>query len=115
MKTAPYGTWASPLSASAVAAGSLRLGAVQLDGDDIYWLEGRPREGGRSVLVRRSPDGSIAEVVPSEFNVRSRVHEYGGGAYIVRDGVAYCVNFSDQRVYRIARADSPDARPYRKR
>jgi dipeptidyl aminopeptidase/acylaminoacyl peptidase len=109
VKTAPYGTWASPLSASAVAAGSLRLGAVQLDGDDIYWLEGRPREGGRSVLVRRSPDGSIAEVVPSEFNVRSRVHEYGGGAYIVRDGVAYCVNFSDQRVYRIARADSPDA------
>ena len=109
MKTAPYGTWVSPLSASAVAAGSLRLGAVQLDGDDIYWLEGRTREGGRSVLVRRSPDGSIAEVVPSEFNVRSRVHEYGGGAYIVRDGVAYCVNFSDQRVYRIARADSPDA------
>ena len=106
MKTAPYGTWASPLSASAVAAGSLRLGAVQLDRGDIYWLEGRPQERGRSALLRWSPDGSIGEVVPPDFNVRSRVHEYGGGAYIVRDGTVYCVNFSGQRVYRIVAADA---------
>jgi dipeptidyl aminopeptidase/acylaminoacyl peptidase len=106
VRTAPYGTWASPLSASAVAAGSLRLGAVQLDRGDIYWLEGRPQERGRSALLRWSPDGSIGEVVPPDFNVRSRVHEYGGGAYIVRNGTVYCVNFSDQRVYRIVAADA---------
>ena len=105
MKTAPYGTWASPLSAPAIAAGNLRLSGVQLDGGDIYWLEGRPQERGRSALVRWTADGSIADVVPSDFNVRTRVHEYGGGAYIVRDGTVYCVNFSDQRVYRIAAAD----------
>jgi dipeptidyl aminopeptidase/acylaminoacyl peptidase len=84
---------------------------VQLDRDDIYWLEGRPREGGRSVLLRRNRDGSIVEVVPPDFNVRSRVHEYGGGAYIVRDRTVYCVNFSDQRVYRIVAADALNSTP----
>jgi dipeptidyl aminopeptidase/acylaminoacyl peptidase len=84
-----------------VAAGGLRLGVVALDGDDIYWLEGRPREGGRYALVRRTPGGRIADVTPPEINVRSRVHEYGGGAYVVSHGVVYCANFADQRVYRI--------------
>ena len=100
-RVAPYGTWASPLSAADVATGGLRLGSVSLDGDDIYWLEGRPREGGRYALVRRVSDGGIADVTPPEINVRSRVHEYGGGAYLVARGTAYCSNFSDQRVYRI--------------
>ena len=84
-----------------MAAAGLRLGAVALDGDDVYWLEGRPREGGRYALVRRTPDGRIADVTPTEINVRSRVHEYGGGAYVVSGGVVYCANFADQRVYRI--------------
>jgi dipeptidyl aminopeptidase/acylaminoacyl peptidase len=89
------------LSAAAVAEAGLRLGAVAMDGEDIYWLEGRPHEGGRYVLVRRTADGSITDVTPAGFNVRTRVHEYGGGACLVVDGVAYCVNFSDQRVYQI--------------
>ena len=59
------------------------LARVAVDGDDIYWIEGRPAEGGRNVLVRRRADGSIADVIPAGFNVRSRVHEYGGGAYVV--------------------------------
>jgi dipeptidyl aminopeptidase/acylaminoacyl peptidase len=101
-RVAPCGTWASPLSAADVAAGGLRLGGVSLDGDDIYWLEGRPREGGRYALVRRTSNGGIAEVTPPEINVRSRVHEYGGGAYIAAHGAVYCANFSDQRVYRIS-------------
>ena len=75
---------------------------MQLDGEDVYWLEGRPQEGGRYALLRWHPDGAIEEVTPPDFNVRSRVHEYGGGAYVVRDGVPYCVNFADQRIYRIA-------------
>jgi dipeptidyl aminopeptidase/acylaminoacyl peptidase len=79
---------------------------VQLDRGDIYWLEGRSQERGRSALLRWSPDGSIVEVVPPDFNVRSRVHEYGGGAYIARNSTVYCVNFSDQRVYRIVAGDA---------
>jgi hypothetical protein len=100
-RVAPYGTWASPLSARDVAAGALRLVAVSIDGDDIYWVEGRPTEGGRYVLVRRGADGTIADAIPAAFNVRSRVHEYGGGAYAVADGEIFFVNFADQRVYRI--------------
>ncbi|HTM03940.1 MAG TPA: prolyl oligopeptidase family serine peptidase [Vicinamibacterales bacterium] len=98
---APYGTWSSPISAAMVAAQGLRLGAVSLDGDDIYWLEGRPSESGRIVLVRRTPDGRIRDVTPPPFNVRTRVHEYGGGAYVVDAGVAWFSNFSDQCLYRV--------------
>jgi dipeptidyl aminopeptidase/acylaminoacyl peptidase len=106
-RTGEYGTWASPLSAAAVAAGGLRLGAVTLDGGDIYWLEGRPSEGGRYALLKRAPDGAITEVTPRELNVRSRVHEYGGGSYLVVDGIAFVVNFVDQRVYRLAPGRPP--------
>lgn len=100
-RVAPYGTWQSPLSASDVAAAGRRLSGVSLDGDDVYWLEGRPDDGGRYTLVRRAPDGTVADISPPEINIRSRVHEYGGGAFVVAAGVAYCVNFADQRVYRI--------------
>src|SRR4051812_4096780 len=96
----PYGTWPSPLTAELVAAQGLRLGSVAIDGDDVYWLEGRPGEGGRSVLVRRQADGTTADVTPPEFNVRTRVHEYGGGAYIVGNREVYFSNFADQRIYR---------------
>jgi dienelactone hydrolase len=103
MRVAPYGTWTSPLSAATVAAAGLRLGAVQLDGTDVYWLEGRPQEGGRYALVKCSADGTITDVTPRDINVRTRVHEYGGGAYLVVDGVVYCSNFGDQRIYRCVR------------
>jgi dipeptidyl aminopeptidase/acylaminoacyl peptidase len=102
----PYGTWSSPISAQIVAAQGVRLGAVALDGDDVYWIEGRPHEGGRNVLVRRRPDGSTVDVVPADFNVRSRVHEYGGGAYVVSRGVVYFSNFADQRLYKTRVSDS---------
>ena len=97
----PYGTWPSPLSAEIVAAQGLRLGGVAVDGDDIYWLEGRPSEGGRTVLVRRTPDGRTVDVTPPPFYVRTRVHEYGGGAYVVDRGDVYFSNFTDQRIYRV--------------
>jgi dipeptidyl aminopeptidase/acylaminoacyl peptidase len=74
---------------------------VAVDGDDIYWLERRPHEGGRSVLVRRRAGGRHDELTPEGFNVRTRVHEYGGGAYIVAGGETYFSNFSDQRVHRV--------------
>jgi dipeptidyl aminopeptidase/acylaminoacyl peptidase len=97
---APYGQWTSPISAAFVAAGGLRLGAVAVDGDDVYWLEGRPGEGGRNALVRRAADGGLEDVLPRDVNVRSRAHEYGGGAYTVANGAIYFVNFADQRIYR---------------
>ena len=96
----PFGSWPSPLSAARVTAGALRLDQIQLDGEDVYWIEGRASEGGRSVIVRRSPDGEISDVTPPGFNVRTRVHEYGGGAYTVDEGTIYFSNFADQRIYR---------------
>ena len=104
---APYGAWASPLSAVAIARQGLRLGPVAVDGTDVYWLEGRPGEGGRDVLVRRRADGSTADTVPPDHNVRTRVHEYGGGAYAVHEGIVFFTNFEDQRLYR----QDPDAAP----
>jgi len=90
------------VTASAVASQALRFGGVAADGADVYWIESRPAEGGRSVLVRRSPDGVVTDMVPPGFNVRTRVHEYGGGACVVSGGRAYCSNFDDQRVYTFA-------------
>jgi len=84
-----------------VAAAGLRLAAIAVDGDDVYWIEGRPEEGGRSVVVKRSGDGRVSDVTPEGTYVRSRAHEYGGGAYTVRNGIVYYVEFTDHRIYRL--------------
>jgi dipeptidyl aminopeptidase/acylaminoacyl peptidase len=107
MKVAPYGSWKSPITSDLIVSGTIALGEAALDGDDIYWIEGRPAEEGRSVIVRRTPDGRTTDLTPPPFNARTRVHEYGGGAYTVDDGVVYFSNFADQRLYRTA----PDAEP----
>ncbi len=99
-RTAPYGSWKSPIAAAMIASGIVSLDQIVLDGDDIYWIEGRPAEEGRSVVVRRTPDGRTADVTPAGFNARTRVHEYGGGAYAVDGGTVFFSNFSDQRLYR---------------
>jgi dipeptidyl aminopeptidase/acylaminoacyl peptidase len=106
---APCGSWPSPISAQLISAGAVSLGLIATDGDDIYWLESRPAEGGRNVIMQRKPGGSLTQLTPAPFNVRTRVHEYGGGAYGVRDGVLYFCNFSDQRVYRQAHDATPQA------
>jgi len=103
----PFGTWKSPITAQTVAAQGLRLGFPALDGDDIYWLEGRPHEGGRNVLVKRSADGAVIDITPRDHNVRTRVHEYGGGAFIVSKSFIYYSNFADQRLYRIVGSGAP--------
>jgi dipeptidyl aminopeptidase/acylaminoacyl peptidase len=107
--TAPYGTWTSPLTAARVTAGSLRFDHIVLDGDDVYWIEGRASEGGRNVIVRRTPDGRTTDVTPATFNVRTRVHEYGGAAYTVHGGIVFFSNFADQRLYRQAANQAPIA------
>ncbi len=97
----PYGSWPSPLSAALVASQGLRLSSVLVDGGDLYWIEGRAAESGRNVLMRQRADGQACDVTPAAFNVRTRVHEYGGGACVVSNGEIYGSNFADQRIYRI--------------
>ena len=104
----PYGAWPSPIAAADIAGAGVRLLALSSDLDDLYWLEGRPSEGGRQAILRLR-DGQTIEVTPPDFNARTRVHEYGGGEHWVHDGVLFATRFEDQRLYRI---DQPgDARP----
>ncbi len=83
-----------------MVAQAVRISDVQVDGDDLIWAESRPAEGGRTALVRRSPDGRTAELLPPDANARTAVHEYGGGAWWVRDGVVWFACWQDQRLYR---------------
>ena len=104
----PYGSWESPITAELITRGGLRLAEVRVDGDDIYWLEGRPEEAGRYVIVRYSPDGTTTDINPENFNVRSAVHEYGGGGFAVGGGDVYFSNWDDQRIYRASSDGSGD-------
>ncbi len=97
---APFGTWRSPISAEMVAAGGVSLMQPRMHDGVAYWLEGRPAEEGRSVLVRADAFSEPTDVTPPGFNVRTTVHEYGGGAYLLHGGTVYFSNFADQRLYR---------------
>lgn len=99
--TAPHGSWKSPITIPMLSAAGTPVREVATDGADLYWIESRATEGGRQVIVRRDGHETIADAVPDGFNARTRVHEYGGGSYGVRDGVLIASNFEDQRVYRI--------------
>jgi dipeptidyl aminopeptidase/acylaminoacyl peptidase len=98
---APYGAWASPIRIDDVVGDLIGLAEPWLDGDETYWLEARPSEGGRRALVRLALDGTMADLTPPPFNVRTRVHEYGGGSYTVSGGVIVFSNFADHRLYRL--------------
>lgn len=104
---AAYGSWKSPITSDVIVAGTIGLGEIALDGEDTYWIESRPSEGGRSVIVRRTPDGAVADVTPPGFNARTTVHEYGGGSYLVDAGTVYFSNFTDQRLYRQPSGEGP--------
>ncbi len=103
--TAPYGSWKSPLTAQRIAAGAKPLAAPQVDAGDVYWLEGLAAEGGRVAVVRGGAGGAGTIVTPAPFNVRSRVHEYGGGAFVVEGGAIFFSNFADNLVY-VQRGDA---------
>jgi len=87
----------------------MRNQMVRWDGDDLYWSELRPDEGGRIVVCSRTAAGGIADVTPEGFNARSRVHEYGGGHFAVSGGTVYFTNYADQRLYRRRRGEAPVA------
>ena len=107
-KIAPYGSWKSPITSDLIVEGTVGLSQPTLDGDDIYWMEMRPKEAGRNVIIKRNATGSSVDVNQPPFNARTRVHEYGGGDYSVSKGLVCFSNFSDQRLYR---QDGPDAMP----
>jgi dipeptidyl aminopeptidase/acylaminoacyl peptidase len=102
---APYGTWPSPISAASLVEQAVRLSDLTVCGDRVYWVEGRPAEAGREVLVCLTSGGGMADVVPAEFSVRTQVHEYGGRCYAVHgpggpDGdLVVFSNWSDQRLW----------------
>jgi dipeptidyl aminopeptidase/acylaminoacyl peptidase len=103
----PFGAWPSPITAAKVVEGVAAVGEIRSDGDDIWWSESRPEEGGRTQLVRRGPGGDRTDLFPdpgsggSTWNVRTKVHEYGGGAWAVRNGVVVFAHWDDQRLYRV--------------
>ena len=99
-RQAAFGSWHSPITAELVARKSVRFGDMVIDNTDIYWVESRPTEKGRSVIVKHTLDGKARDVIEIPFSARSRVHEYGGGAFTVSRGIVYFVNFDDQRIYR---------------
>jgi dipeptidyl aminopeptidase/acylaminoacyl peptidase len=107
------GSWPSPITSQRIAAGALRLSQPRIHSGWVYWVEGRPLDGGRQVVVRRelAADGPVEDVTPEATNVRSRVHEYGGGDYCVRDDQIYYVDYADQRIRRCGLAEHEAAEP----
>jgi dipeptidyl aminopeptidase/acylaminoacyl peptidase len=97
----PFGSWPTPITSELVVRSARTPNGLQLDGDDVWWSEGRPEEGGRFAVLRRSPDGAVTEVVTAPASARTSVHEYGGGAWWVRDGVLWFADWATQRLHRI--------------
>jgi dipeptidyl aminopeptidase/acylaminoacyl peptidase len=108
---APYGSWRSPIDAATVGRAGRRLASPKIAADGaVWWAEGRPEEGGRVVLMRRAPGGEPEAVTPERTNVRTRVHEYGGGAWsLLGPDLVLFVDFADQRLYRQRLGEEPEA------
>jgi dipeptidyl aminopeptidase/acylaminoacyl peptidase len=105
----PYGSWPSPLTAERIVERSVSLGEVFVGADDLWWAEQRPDEGGRVMIVRHRPGGEPVDVLPEGYSARTRVHEYGGGAWWLHDDVVFFANATDQRLHRIDGESVPRA------
>src|SRR5262249_59313622 len=95
---APFGAWVSPVTVELMTEAAIGLSGLSADGENLYWLEARPSENGRTVLCRRRAGGEIEDVTPPPINVGSRVHEYGGGAYPAVEGIGVFRERSDRNV-----------------
>lgn len=102
MEVAPFGSWVSPITAELLVARSVSIGEVAVGVDDVWWSEARPEEGGRVQLVRHRPGGRAVDVLPDGFSARTRVHEYGGGAWWLHGDDVVFANLADQRLHRLA-------------
>jgi len=100
------GTWPSPITPELLVGGAVGIGEVIPDGNDVWWSESRALEGGRTAIVRWH-DGEVADVSAADSNVRTSVHEYGGGAWWPHDGALYYVEFKDQRLRKLVPGDQP--------
>src|SRR3954462_5131800 len=101
-RVAPYGSWSSPITAESIARGSVTLAEPEVAAGAVWWIESRPTEAGRQVVVRAGLDGSgRQDVFGAAYSARTRVHEYGGGAFALVDGDVVFSNDSDGRVYRV--------------
>lgn len=109
--TAPYGTWSSPISAADTVAGVIGFAEIVFDDGDLYWVEMRPSEGGRQVLVGRDGGGAIEDLTPPPISVRTRVHEYGGGALTAGRGRVVISDFADQRLYMVDDGETEPVTP----
>ncbi len=96
--SAAYGTWSSPIDASLTTTNSVSLDELQLHSTGTYWLERRPEEQGRCVIVKHCLGGS-RDLIDKPYSARSRVHEYGGGVYCIASNGLYFVNDKDQNIY----------------
>lgn len=99
-QTQPYGTWESPITADELCRKIVGFGCVQVVDDALYWLESNPDNHNHQVLYRRTADGVTEQLVPNDFNIGSRVHEYGSGACWMHHNTIFAVKRSDQRIYR---------------
>lgn len=97
-----YGTWPSAISAELITKAAPSLNCLQSHNNSLYWVEGRPWDAGRSVIMRRDGQGVISDLLPAPFSHSSKVHEYGGMAYAVDDSHLYFVNAVDQCIYKLA-------------
>ncbi|MDJ0742492.1 MAG: prolyl oligopeptidase family serine peptidase [Xenococcaceae cyanobacterium MO_167.B27] len=103
-----FGSWKSPITSDLIVSQTVGLGSVISERNLIYWLESRPTEKGRTVLVKLDIDGTTTDVTPELFSVKTRVHEYGGGSYLIADDIVYFSNKSDNRVYRQVVGKNPE-------
>jgi dipeptidyl aminopeptidase/acylaminoacyl peptidase len=108
-KVAGYGSWKSPITSESIVKETVGLSQIQCEGTDCYWIEMRPSEEGRSVIVRCGVDGVPRDLTPPGFNARTRVHEYGGGDYVIHEGTVFFSSFADQRLYRQKFGGMPEA------
>ncbi len=106
-KRTPYGSWVSPVTSDAIARNSLRMSDLHADEGELYWIEGRTSEGGRCLIVKYCDDCRTIDITPEGFNVRTAVHEYGGGAFAVQGGTAFFSNYDDARIYMHPRGSEP--------
>lgn len=104
----PYGSWPTPITSELVVRSARLPNGLHLDGDDLWWSEQRPEEAGRTAVLCRAADGTVTEVVPAPWSARSGVNEYGGGAWWVRDGVLWFIDWTTQRVHRVAPGGEPE-------
>jgi dipeptidyl aminopeptidase/acylaminoacyl peptidase len=107
--TAPFGSWKSPITCALLTSAGIGLSELHFSNGNLYWLESRPDEAGRVVVVRCELSGTLSDALPQGFNARTRVHEYGGGAYFVHHDTIFFSNFKDQHLYRQDPGGAPSA------